>query len=177
MEAGIIVGMSLIIAMIFGFDADDEDKYEKLRKKSGALPLNMGIFETVDDPEHPFRLGGYLSNSLLALTLKTRQEQMNWIPLPGVGLNNYLEMLTFKSLAVTQTAGNLVKLLGQTVDLVQGDDKAYYVRDVGPYSFQKEGSPKLFNTAFKFFGITGTQTSPVLATKNFISIQNMQGGG
>lgn len=177
MEAGILVGMSLMIALLFGFDADDEDKYEKLRKKSGALPLNMGIFETVEDPEHPFKLGGYMSNSMLALMLKTRQEQMNWIPLPGVGLNNYIEMLTFKSLAVTQTAGNLVKLLGQLVDLAQGDDKAYYVRDVGPYSFQKEGSPKFLNTGFKFFGITGTQTDPILATKNFISIRNMQGGG
>ena len=177
MEAGIIVGMSLIIALLFGFDADDEDKYEKLRKKSGALPINLGIFETVDDPEHPFKLGGYMSNSLLALTLKTRQEQMNWIPLPGVGLNNYLEMLTFKSLAISQTVGNLVKMLGQGVDILQGDDKAYYVRDVGPYSFQKEGSPKLGNTAFKFLGITGTQTDPILATKNYISIQNMQGGG
>jgi hypothetical protein len=175
MDAAIMIAMTLMISMLFGFDADDEEKYEKLRKKSGALPFNIGLIQSVDDPEHPFNLGGYISNNLLALTLQTRQEQVNWVPLPKLGLSAYTDYLNFESLAVTSTIESYTKVLGQMINLLTGDESAYYKRAVGPYEFQQQGGVKMANYFAKMFGFTGSTVDPVMATKNFISNLNRKG--
>jgi hypothetical protein len=171
-----MIAMTLMISMLFGFDADDDEKYEKLRKKSGSLPLNfLGIVKTTEDPEHPFNMGGYISNNLLALTLQTRQEQLNWVPLPKMGLSAYTSFLNFESLAVTSTIESYVKILGQGINLLTGDESAYYKRDVGPYTYQQEGGAKMANYFAKMFGFTGDTVDPVKATKSFISNLNRKG--
>lgn len=176
MDAAIMIAMTLMISMLFGFDADDDEKYEKLRKKSGSLPLNfLGIVKTTEDPEHPFNMGGYISNNLLALTLQTRQEQLNWVPLPKMGLSAYTSFLNFESLAVTSTIESYVKILGQGINLLTGDESAYYKRDVGPYTYQQEGGAKMANYFAKMFGFTGDTVDPVKATKSFISNLNRKG--
>jgi hypothetical protein len=178
MDAAILIAMTMMISMLFGFDADDDEKYEKLRKKSGSLPFNfLGIVKTADDPEHPFNMGGYISNNLLALTLQTRQEQLNWIPLPKMGLSAYASYLNFQSLAVTSTIEAYVKILSQSINLLTGDESAYYKRAAGPYEHQQQGGSKAENYFLKMFGFTGSTTDPVKATKDFISTLNRKGEG
>lgn len=178
MDSAILVAMTLLISMVFGFDADDDEKYEKLRKKSGSLPFNfLGIVKTAEDPQHPFNVGGYISNNLLALTLQTRQEQLNWVPLPKMGLSAYTDYLNFESLAVTSTIESYVKILSQSINLLSGDESAYYKRSVGPYEYQQQGGAKMANYFAKMFGFTGSTVDPVMATKNFISNLNRKGEG
>ena len=59
----------------------------------------------------------------------------------------------------------LVALLFLSLHLLSNDNRAYYTRDVGPYSWQKEGAPKIFNDFGYLFGFTGNQIDPVKALK------------
>ena len=49
--------------------------------------------------------------------------------------------------------------------LLTNDNRAFYTRDVGPYSWQKENAPKIFNDLGYLFGFTGNQIDPVKALK------------
>jgi hypothetical protein len=54
---------------------------------------------------------------------------------------------------------------------IAGDDAAFYRRDIGPYSWQKEGGSKMINYTMKAIGITGNNVEPGLAIKNFVQIE------
>jgi hypothetical protein len=152
-----IVAISAIAAMLFGWDDDDEDRFEKLRAKSGALG------------EDDFKLDGWLSNHALTLLLKTQAENQSFIPLPGLGLNNYIDFTSSTSIAFGPTITSGARLL---TDIAQhampGDNEdLYYKRDTGPYSWQKEGEAKIWNHFFSMVGFSGSQVSPVKGLESF----------
>lgn len=152
-----IVAISAIASMLFGWDDDDEDRFEKLRAKSGALG------------EDDFRLDGWLSNHALTLLIKTQAENQSFIPLPGLGLNNYIDFTSSTSIAFGPTITSGAKLL---TDIAQhampGDNEdLYYKRDTGPYSWQKEGEAKIWNHFFSMVGFSGSQVSPVKGLESF----------
>jgi hypothetical protein len=170
MDTAIIIIMQLVIAFVFGFDTDDPDKYKKLRERSGAFPM-LGVADSDTD----FHLGGWVANNALVTLMGIKQEQVQWIPFPGGGLTNYMEWLELQPLAMRNTVMNFVKAANQLVNFVEGDDKAYYVRSVGPYEWQQEEAPKIVNFIAKIFGVSGSQTDPVKATKDFVAIRNLKG--
>ena len=47
------------------------------------------------------------------------------------------------------------------------DEKLYYQQDVGPYSWQKEGEAKIWNTFGTMLGFSGSQTSPIKGLRSF----------
>jgi len=163
-----MIASTLFMSLILGFDKEDPDKYEKLRRKSGALPTPF----TADTP-YDFKLGGYLENHLLYVMLGTRQEQLQWIPLPGFGLDDYVQYLQLQPIALSNTINTLVKALGAVVNV--GNEKGEYQRTVGPYEWQQQESKKFINYLLKTFGISGTQVDPVLAIRNFNAIQARKG--
>jgi len=63
---------------LFGWDPDDEERYAKLREKSGAL---RGPF--VADDEYAFNMGGWLENHALNLLVQTHGEQYQYLPITG----------------------------------------------------------------------------------------------
>jgi len=146
-----IFAISAIAALLFGYDDDDDDKLPKLKAKSGALG------------EDDFRLDGWLSNHALLLLLKTQQENQSFIPLPGFGLNNYLDFTSSTSIAFGPTITSGAKLLNLLAKhALPGDDEdLYYTRDMGPYPWQKEGEAKIWTTLGNMGGFSGSQTSPV----------------
>jgi hypothetical protein len=146
-----IFAISAIAAMLFGYDDDDEDRFKKLRAKSGALG------------EDDFHLDGWLSNHALTLFLKTQQENQSFIPLPGVGLNNYIDFTKSTSIAFGPTVHGGAKLLTQLAQhAMPGEDESlYYKSDQGPYTWQKEGSAKVFSTLGRMVGFSGSQVDPV----------------
>jgi len=170
MDVALMVMFSLIISLIFGFDVDDPDKYEKLRQKSGPIPI-FGVA----DSEHPFNLSGWLANNTMVTMMGIRQEQMQWVPIPGYGLESYMEWLELQPLAMRNTVKNFVNTTGRLIGALSGDKKAEYVRAVGPYVFQQEGAPKFINYMVKIFGVTGSQVDPVKSAKDFVAIQNLKG--
>lgn len=154
-----IVAVSMIASMFFGWDDDDEDRFEKLRAKSGAIG------------EDDFRLDGWLSNHALTLLLKTQAENQSFIPLPGLGLNNYLDFTSSTSIAFGPTVTAGAKLI---TDISQhafsnDDEKLYYTKDMGPYEWQKEGEAKMWTHLGNMVGFSGTQVDPVKGLQSWES--------
>jgi hypothetical protein len=169
-EIGLLALISqLFIGLIFGYDPDDEDRYEKLRKKSGALPMPF----VVDDPNHPFKATGWFENHLLNLAIQVESENDSWLPWFGMGLDDYMGMVKMESIATSATLERWIDLFGRSADyvdyLVTGDQSALYKRAVGPLSWQQEGSAKLWNPLMQTFSVTGKVVEPIGAIKSLES--------
>jgi len=152
-----IIIVSMIASLLFGWDPDDEDRFEKLRAKSGALG---------DDD---FQLDGWLSNHALTLLLKTQAENQSFIPLPGLGLNNYLDFTNSTSIAFGPTITSWAKLMtDMSMHALPGENEdLFYKRDTGPYDWQKEGSAKIWNHLSSMLGFSGSQVDPVKGLQSF----------
>jgi len=157
---------AILIRMLFGFDMDDDDKYEKLRNRSGPM---QGLMVDEDNPA--FHWDGFLANHALLILLKTKSNAESWIPLPGAGLDDYVQKLELKSAVYGQTFEAYFKILNMLIPTLKDEPVAFYKRDIGPYSFQKEGGSKLANYFFKSIGITGNNIDPNLAIRNYIQIE------
>jgi hypothetical protein len=141
--------LALIISYLFGYDPDDEDRFEKMRQRSGDL--------LSDD----FNTAGWLTNHALVVALGTRQETITFL--------NPREYVGLVYSGGAPTLGPVMdKYKDAGVDLmhlITNDNRAFYTRDVGPYSWQKENAPKIFNDLGYLFGFTGNQIDPVKALK------------
>jgi hypothetical protein len=166
-ELIIVLAAGMLAKLIFSYDEDDEDRFEKLRQKSGPLPLPWA-----NESPYKFNFGGFMSNQALFLTKATLNENSAFIPFPGFGLDDYRAMLDFNSIAFGNTLTNYVKILDNLTGMITGDESAYYKKDVGPYAWQDEGSAKVWNYLGKSIGLSGSETDPVLRLKNLESIQN-----
>lgn len=170
-EVSALLAMSMLLGPLFGWDPDDEDRYEKLREKSGAMPF-LGMTE--EDAGYPFHMSGFLSNHALNLMMQVRAENEQFLPLPGFGLDDFGTYLDIKSIAAGPTLIKYGKILNDIALLVADDQRAYYQRDVGPYRWQQEESAKIWNHLLGTIGLTGSSTSPDVTIKNFQSIQSRQ---
>jgi hypothetical protein len=147
-----VLGMlALMIAYLFGYDPDDEDRFEKMRQRSGDL--------LSDD----FNAGGWLVNHALVSALGTRQEALTFI--------NPREYVNIIYSGGAPTLGPIVdKYKDFAYDgyyILSNDSRGYYTRDVGPYSWQAEGSAKIFNDLGYLFGLTGSQVDPIKSLKGY----------
>lgn len=168
-EVGTILIMRyLLMPLLFDWDPDDEDRFKKLRAKSDALPI-PGMY---DDPEREFKLSGWLANHALYQFMAISGENSMFFPAPGFGLNDYREMLDLKSMVAGPTFGTAYDITKDVAYLVTGDDRAYYKRSVGPWSFQQEGSLKLWAHLAKAYGLTGSNMDPVKAVRGYQTVEN-----
>ena len=174
-ELGQLMVLALAVSLVFGFDLDDEDKYEKLRAKSGPLPI-LGVVDT----ENEFNLGGWLSNHALFQLLLVHAENRQFVPLPtivykgtqfGFGLNDYANLTEGGSIVTGPTFGAYSSILNDLIQLGGGDDRAFYKRDMGPFEFQQKGEAKALNHLAKLAGVRGTTPEPVLGVQTFISVE------
>lgn len=163
-EVGSLIAINALMAPLFGWDPDDEEKYAKLREKSGPLPFP---FVSANEPE--FKLGGYLENHALMLMMNIRSENEQFAPFPNMG--NYKQMLDVKSVAFGPTLDAYSQVFDDLVNIYQEKDVAYYKRRVGPYEWQQQESAKVWAHMFKTVGLTGNTLDPATAIKNFQSVQ------
>ena len=166
-EVGLLLATTLAMSLIFGFDPDDDEKYEKLRARSGAIPFPL----TSEDPERPFNGWGYLENHMLFLLMNVRGENEQFLPLPGYGLNDYSAMLDLKSIAFGPTVQTYKDIFEDALDILQGNEGAYYKRQVGPYFYQQEEGAKIWAHLGRTFGMTGSALDPAKGIKGFQSVQ------
>ena len=106
---------------------------------------------------------------MLTLLLKTQAENQSFIPLPNYGLKQYQDLVSNTSLAFGPTITAYGKLITQVArHAAPGEDpKLYYQQDVGPYSWQKEGEAKVWNTLGTMLGFSGSQVDPIKGLKSF----------
>jgi hypothetical protein len=166
-EVGSLLAINLAMALLFGWDPDDDDKYEKLRQRSGALPFPM----TSDDPDREFNGWGFIENHMLYLLMNVRAENEQFMPLPGYGLDDYTAMLDLKSIAFGPTIQTYKDIFEDALDILEGDESAYYKRKVGPYNWQQEGGGKIWAHIGRTLGLTGSALDPSKGIKGFQSVQ------
>lgn len=159
-----LIALTALLAPFLGWDPEDEDRFQKLKERSGNMPF-FGLVP--DDPEHPFNMGGWLMNHSLLLTLSVRAENESFIPWVGFGLDNYQEILTdVSSIGFGPTLEAYKKILEYEYMDLTGDKRARYAKDSGPYEWQKEGGSKAYTEFFKALGLSGGTLSPQQAIKN-----------
>jgi hypothetical protein len=164
-EVGVLYTMNLLMGLLFGWDPEDDDRLDKLRQKSGALP---GPFVGEDDKRPAFDAWGWGELHALHLLMQVRAENEQFNPFTG-GIKLYKEMLSLKPIAVGPTVESYDDIYQSIKGTWSNDPKAYYKRDVGPMQWQKKGNAKFYNIFFKTLGVTGKQYDPALAIKNFQS--------
>jgi hypothetical protein len=79
-------------------------------------------------------------------------------------------MLDLKSVAFGPTISSYVDILNNLLAAATGSEKAYYAKDAGPYTWQKEGDLKLKNMLGKMVGLNGSTADPAMGLKNLNSI-------
>lgn len=158
-----LVALTYLYQILFDYDPDDSDRLKKLKAKSGNMPV-YGLAE--EDPNNPFHIDGWLSNHMLNIMMMTKAENDQWLPVPGMGLDNYVNTLNLKSFAYGPTIEAYVNMANDMRLIAGQDARGYYKKDVGPYKWQKEESAKLWNHLAKTIGMTGTTLDPTLLTKN-----------
>ena len=151
--------MALIASMLLGYDPDDEDRWKKMKRRSGAI--NQESFDTY----------GFLSNHALLLILGVQAETTAFIPLPSIGGVNlggddYIRMVTSTSSAWYNTTTLYAQILGDILSFVSGNGLPEFKRDVGPYWWQQKGEKKIWKKLFKTIGFTGGTGDPSTTTKN-----------
>jgi hypothetical protein len=174
-EIGLLILVTVVILTMFGWDPDDEDRYDKLREKSGALDF----WGTTENSDRPFNLSGFMELHTLNLLMQVKAENEQFLPTPGAtpfiggGLSSYMSLLDIKSLAFGPTMDTYSQILDDMIHILKDDGKAYYTRDTGPYDFQKEGGSKLTAKLAKLVGFTGSSLDGAMAIQKFYNAQAM----
>ncbi len=144
----LVMTMAIIAVAYFGYDEDDDDRFEKLKARSDAWGTEG------------FNLTGFIANHFLILNLGVLAETTTFVPLPTLynvnfGFDDYAKFLTSSSSLFGNTVNIYIKLLEDMTNYMTGDEDAYYKRDEGPFWWQKKGTPKFFKDMFKTVGFTG----------------------
>ena len=166
------VGQLLLISMLMslmGWDSDDEDKYKKLRAKSGALPF-FGL--THEDPNNPFNLGGFIEQHSLLMLMQVAGENSQMAPYTTIGLNQYIEYASSPS---SLAFGPNLKVFGKVaIDLkyiATGDNKQYYQKSAGAYIWEEEGRGKIWKHLLTATGFTGSAINPGKTAQTLVTNQ------
>ena len=147
----------MAVVLLFGYDSGDEDRFNKIRSR-----------------EETYGAFGWAANHVLYQLIMIRKENEMFIPLPGLGVNDWLEFTDSTTIVTGPTLDLYAKLITDLFYIVTGSDKAYYKRAVGPYAWQDEGKYKLWNHFFSLFGIKGKNWSPEWAIKKAEMFENLK---
>lgn len=157
-EVILLITMGMVLGPLFGYDPDDEKRFKKLRKKSGVMPF----FGLVDkEQSEDFKLGGWMSNHALNMLIQVQAENGAWLK-----VSNYTSLLNISSIALGPTLTKYGEIWSNAIGSFEGDKKAEYQRDAGPYVWQQAHHAKVWNLLGSTLGITGTTKDPILHIKN-----------
>jgi hypothetical protein len=158
-ESLFIIAIALITSLIFGYDPDDKERFQKMKARSGALGTDE------------FKTWGFLQNHALILLLGIQAETSAFIPLPPIagvslGADDYIKMFSTTTSAFGNTIGLYAKIMEDIFKMVTYNDKAYYSRKEGEYFWQQKDSPKIIGHLLKTVGVTGSTGDTSQALEN-----------
>lgn len=138
----------LVLMGLMGYNDNDPDKNKKLKDNSWAH--NMALYE-------------------LAMI---KGEVENFIPIPGMGINEILRMKDQPSIAFP-LLNKYYKILHNLIDLVHQPfsdyDLIHYKKSTGIY---KKGDLKIVADILKAIGYSGATLHPDVALKNYMATTN-----
>ena len=143
-EGMMLFFMGLAITYLFGYDPGDEDRFEKMRMR-----------------QEKYGTAGWLVNHMLYQMIMVQKENRSMIPLPYVGLKDWLDFTSTSTIVVGPTLDLYSKLIVDFGQILTGNEKAVYKQDVGVYSWQKQGSYKIWNHLGSIFGLSGKSALPI----------------
>jgi hypothetical protein len=85
-EGLMLFALFLVATFLFGYDPGDEDRFEKLKAK-----------------EERFGGLGWMSNEMLYLTIMVQRENQMFVPVPGIGIDEWLDLTESTSIATSPT--------------------------------------------------------------------------
>ena len=153
--------LALAVTMIFGYDKGDEDRFEKMQKREDQY----GTF-------------GWLANHALYQLIMVKKENESFIPVPGIGLDEWLEFTNSTTIVTGPTLDLYSKIMIDLWYMITGDEKGIYKSDVGPYDWQQKDEDgtydyKLWNDLSGLFGIKGKNYAPIWAIRKNESFENL----
>ncbi len=167
-EGLFVIGLSLLAMMVFGFDPEDDEKWSKLKKKSGAL--NQDTFSTF----------GFLSNHMLLLMLGVQAESSAFVPLPSIkglnlGMDDYTKMITQTTSAWYNTVVLYADIMGDVLDFITFSEMDRYKTNAGTQSWKEKGDLKVWGKLRRIVGRTGYSEDPETGLKNMMKAQSRMG--
>jgi len=153
--------LAMLPKLLFGYDGDDKERFEKLRKLSGPLGSDN------------FKLDGWLTQHAIYQMKAVFAETTTFVPLPGLGEQEILDVGTVSNVLLGRGIGNYTTLIMDLFYISTGNQRASYKRDMGPFPWQDKGDYKIYNHLAKMFGVKGKFWDPVLAIKAQETIEAM----
>lgn len=147
----------LVVSFIFGYDSGDEDRFAKMKER-----------------QERYGIGGWLMNHALYQLIMVQRENQSFIPIPGVGADEWLDFTETSTIVVGPTLDLYSKILVDMGLIITGSDKAIYKQDVGTYPWQTEGRYKIWNHLGSIWGISGKNVSPIWAIKKAEIFENLR---
>jgi LysM repeat protein len=157
MEGMMLFITGLLVSLLFGYSAGDEDRFKKLKER-----------------QERYGVAGWLANHALYQLIMVQRENQSFIPIPGVGADEWLDFTETSTIVVGPTLSLYSKILVDLGLILTGSDKAVYKQEVGPYAWQKEGRYKIWNHLGSVFGISGKNASPIWAVKKAEMFENLR---
>ena len=148
--------LAIAITFIFGYDPGDEDRFDKMRDRQKD------------------NAAGWLANQILYQLIMVKRENESFIPLPMVGMDDWIKYGDTSSIVFGPTIKLYGKIMSDLFYMITGDEKGMYKQDAGPYSWQSEGSYKLWNHIGSVFGIKGKNYDPIQAIKASEQFENLK---
>ncbi len=156
-EGVFLAVLGMATAFIFGYDPGDEDRFDRLKERE----KNYGFY-------------GYMANHVLYQLIMVKRENESFIPLPMIGLDDWIRFGDTSSIVTGPTITLYTKILTDLLYMMTGDEKAIYRGDAGPYPWQDEGSYKLWNHLLGVYGIKGKNYDPIAAIKSAEIFENLK---
>jgi hypothetical protein len=110
--------------------------------------------------------------------MQLKNESMQWLPIPGYGADNYIDLLSMESVSMNNTWDNYKKIFAGSVLHAShymfgtDDSKAYFDQREGPYDWMQKDGSKVLTYIARSFGLTGKTLSPDMAITNWVKGQN-----
>ena len=163
----VMLWTTMAMFALFGWDPEDDDRYNKLRAESGALPFPF----TADDPNREFNFNGFMKVQALHLLMQVRAENEQFNMFTG-GIQNMYSLTDVKSVALGPTTDSYMQIWEDLKNELTGNSKAKYSRKIGPYEWQQQGGSKWLAHTATAVGLTGSSLDPAKAIQGFQSYQS-----
>ncbi len=154
-ELGIMLSLFAMYGLLLGYDDDDKDRMKKLKRE------------------------GWATQAMVFILLKVRSETEQFLPLPGMGVDEIAKIYSNPSI-LFGTLSNFIVMFGQIFGHigamlgVYDGESLYYKRDSGESPLKEKGDSKLFANFMKtFFGYTGKTFHPLDAVKGLEYAEEM----
>ena len=167
---GYVLYELILLGLVLGFDFDDEDKYDKMKERSGALPTP---FTSEEDSEN-FKAWGWILNNLTLLLLNTHEEITFFNP---TSTPVYATLSNWGPITESSAIVSALSIVKDIKDLGTFQGLDVYQKDVGALNVQKSNEYKIWLKLYKLVGLKGKLIDPITSLRNKMNMRKLSTSG